>query len=470
MKDKIIKNIGIMIGTSNLAFCGCKTCGKLDEIAKKAKEILKKYFGDEEEANKLIKNLYGDGGIYSTEKNKDKDETKYNLNKNITEDSVRHLFENQFSKIGSNCKKVLIIFKDNFNISTIEECNDNNEKIKAKYLEELGKKGSEPTFIAVEITPKNGKANEIKLVKCTNKTEEDKLRKLYQPGKPGEDNFDIKELFESVLSNNALKDSEFINIIKILNEKNLGYGLYDSDTYGIDLDGHIIIDVDKTDVNMLSSTNERDITASIKSDISSKIISGDCNQLSPKDVIIVQKDINGKKKLLIARAQDVSEGKIGEETIDKEFYKSSLEEFFNTVDNLGDDKNHFRDLIKVFIDEKYDCGQYELDQDTINKFRQLIYKDIDLDRKGLEWICLREDETSSTFYLYGFKRGIDFSGTTDMAVTSSGMDGDGWLKKDDIVVAVESNKNLLLIARGSDISAGTVNTQNIDESFYKNSK
>jgi len=47
------------------------------------------------------------------------------------------------------------------------------------------------------------------------------------------------------------------------------------------------------------------------------------------------------------------------------------------------------------------------------------------------------------------------------------MDKDFYLQENDIVVAVESNKNLLLIAKSSDISVGTVNGQTIDDSFYE---
>ena len=445
-----------MVGTSNLAFASA-TSGKIEDEKLEDKdefkdnlEVLKIYTNKGVDSTQLVKDIFSKFYKCTKAENKKlkKNILNFSLNFGIKINDVKDFFKGKI-KIAKDKKNVIVLKKDPIFVPL----QDTEEKILESYKSLLNKQ-----CIILELDY-NGVVS-----KLYNTTVDNDRKELSEKVK----SYDTKELFDSVLNNKAVKNSPHIKIIKLLNEKEIEYGLYESNTLGINLDGYIVIDVDRNDRNMLSTTPIQYIDASIKSNISSISISGTGYKLSANDVIIAQKEINGKKKLLIAKAEDVSKGKIGNTIIDKEFYKSSLENFFVKVNNLGKSKNHYISLIQIFIDEKYDCGQYQLDEATINKFRTPFVEGRDSNYKGLEWICLRNDDISNgSINTDGFKKNINYSVGKPNSVTVNGMDKDCYLQENDIVVAIESNKNLLLIAKGSDISAATVNGQTIDDSFYE---
>ena len=230
---------------------------------------------------------------------------------------------------------------------------------------------------------------------------------------------------------------------------------------------------------MLSTTILPNIEASIKSNISSISICGSGNKLSANDIIIAQKEINGKKILLIAKAEDVSKGKIGQQIIDSEFYESSLKEFFSKSFLFSDldvnSKEIFNNIKDAFIKYKIDKGIYSLKSFDKN-FQTLIKQWIipvnkpKIDEKDLviTWNVLENlpkgiGICDGTGNFGRFKKNaeelkkyiINGSITTKMN-----------LNENSILFVINGDK--FMVADINDIATGTVNGQTIDDSFYKN--
>lgn len=301
-----------MVGTSNLAFAGCNS-GKIEDEKLEDKdefkgnlEVLKNYTNKGVDSTQLVKDIFSKFYKCTKAENKKlkKNILNFSLNFGIKINDVKDFFKGKI-KIDKNKKNVIVLKKDPIFVPL----QDTEEKILESYKSLLNEQ-----CIILELDD-NGVVS-----KLYNTTVANDKRELSEKVK----SYDTKELFDSVLSNKNVKNSPHIKIIKLLNEKEIEYGLYESNTLGINLDGYIVIDVDGKGKGMLSTTIKNFIPAKIKSNISSISITGSGNKLSPDDVIIAQKEIKGRKKLLIAKAEDVSKGKIGQQIIDSEFYKSDL--------------------------------------------------------------------------------------------------------------------------------------------------
>ena len=479
MKNKYLKYTGIMLGTSNLAFAS-GTSAKEPKIEDEKLE-------DKDEFKNILETLKEDTnkGVDSTQLTKDifsklykctKTENKklkknilnYSLNFGIKIEEIKDFFSGKI-KIDKDKKNVIVLKKD-----PIFHLFQGTEK---EILDDYkGLLNGE--CIILELN-NDGVVNKLYNTTVDKDKKELSEKIKGKPQKKKKKPHNTKKIFDSVLSNNTIKNNKNINIIKLLNDSKLEFGLHESDKYNIELDGYIIIDVDKKDNNMLSTTILPNIEASIKSNISSISICGSGNKLSANDIIIAQKEINGKKILLIAKAEDVSKGKIGQQIIDSEFYESSLKEFFSKSFLFSDldvnSKEIFNNIKDAFIKYKIDKGIYSLKSFDKN-FQTLIKQWIipvnkpKIDEKDLviTWNVLENlpkgiGICDGTGNFGRFKKNaeelkkyiINGSITTKMN-----------LNENSILFVINGDK--FMVADINDIATGTVNGQTIDDSFYKN--
>jgi len=476
MKSRIIKNFALISGTSNLAFASA-TSGKVEDEKLEDKEEFKGMVGvlknivcknikQEDLAKEIFSKFYK---CTKTENKKlKKNILNYTLNSEIKIGDVKDFFKSKI-KIAEGKKNVIVLKKNPIIVPIL----DTEEKVLESYSNLL-----KENCIILEL----GKDGTVEKLYNTTVDEDkkelsDKIKE--KPQEPEQKPHDTKEIFESVLKNTALKENKFINIIELLNKKKLEYGLHDSNDYNIELNGYIVIDIDGNGKDMLSETDEEYIKAKIRSNISSIEISGAGNKLSPSDVIIAQKKIDNKQKLLIAKAEDVKNGKIGDKVIDSEFYKSGLEKLFSKEFIFSDIKEEkvqkiFKDIKDAFIKYKIDKGIYDFNLFE-ESFKTLIKQWIIYKEKpnpvaediAIEWNVLENSEKGigicyGTGQFGGFEKDLNKLKEHSLSSVVSTSDN---LNENSILFVINGNK--FMVADINDIANGKVNGQTIDESFYK---
>ena len=473
MKNKIIKNFGVLYSSSNIIFAG-KSSPNKDEGKKE--EEKKKNNNLDTESTKFLEGVLGNfintddtfknnllSKLYTSEKKDNK--TVYNPNFNVEISAIKDLFK---GKLEDNITE-LILKQDN-TILKVQETDD-----KKKFLIYNGLIDNNVNFIVLKLQSDGTVTN---ILKCTNEAERKILNdSIFEYS-------EISGIYKQIVDNTVTVNGK--DIYQFLYKNKLGYGIHKLSNNLTDLNllnmfinnsnekkihhSVLIIDNDNKITGSLATVMPTGIEGGIKLDIDSFYVSDGTDDnslnLTPKSVIvcILQKD-KDNKFILVGTAEDISKGKIGNQKIDDEFYCCELEEEYNNFNNNKKNKEDYGSLITYLIDNKIGKGQYKLDDTKFNEIESLMPQKEN--KKPFKWICFRNgDEHNTTYQLHCLKKNFTFSSEIGKNLQVNGLKG-SYVKGDDIIVALRYEEKILLIATGSEVSEGKVNKKPIDKSFYK---
>ena len=358
MKNKFIKNAGIMLGTSGIIFASSKN-NKLEKEKLEDKPeysavknlftgLLKDKSKSDEFTKKLIESIYDIEEIKPDKKSKEKIvKIKLSLKKNVDQNALTSVLKDAL-KLSPTGKNVIIADSKCKITNWFNEENQLNATYKAYINQKCD-------FISIELKS-DGSVNKINVY--NNDSERRKLSAKID--------FDTKELFDDIENNidvdNENEKKKVLEIIKVLKGMQLGFGQHTLDDEkltkvikaikrGEDSEyNHRRVVFTKDEV-----TNKFECSSTPEVDKFEKGV--EYNQMTTwlnsgilKESDLVISILENEKLLLIAKGSDIKSCNIKGQNIDERFYKQIVNEITG-IENLriftknGENKNQdLRDI------------------------------------------------------------------------------------------------------------------------------
>ena len=339
MKNKFIKNTGIMLGTSSIIFASSN--GNKDKKLEKEKlenkpeysavkslftDLLKDKAKSDEFTKKLIETIYKIEEVNPDKNSKEKTvKLKLSLKKDVNKNGLTSVLKDKL-KLPNTGKNVIIADSK----CRITKWFNEEDKLNTTYRDYINQKCD---FISIKLNS-DGSVSKIVVYDDDNKRK-NLLAEIY---------FDTKELFEDIENKydlgtdmgseaeNQKEKEKILKIIKVLKDMKLGFGQHTLDNEkskkvieaiqrGGDLDYNYILVAFSKD----GRTNKFDCSSTLVIDKFKKgfdygSVEINTGSKTLKDSDLVISILKNEKLLLIAKASEFRSGKIKGKNIDERFY------------------------------------------------------------------------------------------------------------------------------------------------------